>query len=1049
MKKKLIALMLAVVTGVTCTAFSSYAEEGQIVQFQDDFDKGKLFWEGGLDDLTDGTMSFTDHDFLNHKLAPGTLWSNFTVEYDYVDYGGGTGWVGINIGGNQFINRAGGIAIAQDGEKDVGKYKFELGKKYSIKNVVSDNAITVYVKEANRSDYRGAIGRINVEVPPSGISFVGYNRKADISNFKIYANSQNCVKDKVSLIYLGETKEIEFGTDFDKTGLTYESSNTDAVTVDESGVISSIGVGKAVISIKRGNEVVETVYVKSVQRLMQLVFNYNAYMFAFQDPEYIKEYGNDAVVLEVGDTCSLDVTCNPSGASLTQCTWSVSDENVVEMYGISDLERAFTAKKPGEATVNVKSKFVDGVETSIKIVVLPETKKYETKEYKFTTDGTKDAISDAFYGVHISDSSINPTTEQGLIGQDVFVNKVGFTAGRVLASGNTKEKWDNGESKEKIKINSEFFEKNNIAYIFQTESIGVIDPDTIPDKERTLFTDDELLEMVEYVRSVYKGDLYVELGNEIYAIAFKTRFPTVYDYAKWANEFAGKVKAIDPSIKTMAVLIDPLAAESIGLDTGNFAADYEDDGQYTQGWRVVKWNQAVFDNSSNIDIFTNHPYFHTGSQTNGLTENNFLKAGFWHNEANYMSQLYLEESAGGKPLAYTEWGHIEDKVFWGGRSEFDKARVQWQKYPFIALNDMERALLYAKTGCVETMNYHFFNDSQGFGVYQNTWENEEGMKLPQSYCMAEAARLFKEYDYSYDVICTNTDYTNGFMPYYNGGDTRKVDNETVLAFGFGDEEKVRAVVFSNHGDVEQKVSLNGTKLKPVWCYGGDAEEVMPDWARNKKYTHWFISPLDIYSADEMLAPTVYDASTPAAEQITIPPYSIMVCEIAEGDAEVDTSYVGDKAIKIIEYKMRNSIVMKINNSTAYVDRKAKQIDDDSTIVPQIIEGRTLLPLRFVSENFGCEVLFDDNTREITVNGENVEIKMTLGQKQYIVNGEEKELDVVPDIIGGRTFVPIRALGEALGKTVHWDNGIVFLSEFDKFCEDLDKGLSEKLHLLYQ
>lgn len=323
------------------------------------------------------------------------------------------------------------------------------------------------------------------------------------------------------------------------------------------------------------------------------------------------------------------------------------------------------------------------------------------------------------------------------------------------------------------------------------------------------------------------------------------------------------------------------------------------------------------------------------------------------------------------------------------------------------------------------------------------------MKLPQSYCMEEAGKLFNKYTYSYDIICTNPDYTVGFMPYYNGGDKRKVDSEAIVAFGLGDEEKVRTVVFSNHSDVEQKVSLNGTKLKPEWLYGGDTNDIMPDWMRNKRYTNWTVSPLNIYSADEMIAPTVYDANTPVAEQITIPPYSIMVCEIAEGDAEVDTSYVGDKASKMIEYKMRNSIVMKINNSTAYVDRRVKQIDEDNAIAPQIVGERTLLPLRFVSENFGCEVLFDDNTREITVNGDNVEIKMTLGQKQYVVNGEKKELDVVPDIIGGRTFVPIRALGEALGKTVHWVNGIVFLSNYDKFCEDLDEGFSEQLYLLYQ
>ncbi len=68
----------------------------------------------------------------------------------------------------------------------------------------------------------------------------------------------------------------------------------------------------------------------------------------------------------------------------------------------------------------------------------------------------------------------------------------------------------------------------------------------------------------------------------------------------------------------------------------------------------------------------------------------------------------------------------------------------------------------------------------------------------------------------------------------------------------------------------------------------------------------------------------------------------------------------------INYK-DNSIVLIINNNIAVVNGAVKQIDENNpNVVPEIINGRTMLPLRFVAESLGCQVSWDDKTKTITI-----------------------------------------------------------------------------------
>ena len=91
-------------------------------------------------------------------------------------------------------------------------------------------------------------------------------------------------------------------------------------------------------------------------------------------------------------------------------------------------------------------------------------------------------------------------------------------------------------------------------------------------------------------------------------------------------------------------------------------------------------------------------------------------------------------------------------------------------------------------------------------------------------------------------------------------------------------------------------------------------------------------------------------------------------------------------------------------------------DKKATIdaAPMIQNDRTFVPFRALAEAFGAEVAYDEATQAVTAKLNGVEVVMTIGSATYTVNGTEKTMDVAPFINGSRTMVPVRFAAEAFG-----------------------------------
>lgn len=96
------------------------------------------------------------------------------------------------------------------------------------------------------------------------------------------------------------------------------------------------------------------------------------------------------------------------------------------------------------------------------------------------------------------------------------------------------------------------------------------------------------------------------------------------------------------------------------------------------------------------------------------------------------------------------------------------------------------------------------------------------------------------------------------------------------------------------------------------------------------------------------------------------------------------------------------------------------VDATLDVPAQIIGERTMVPLRAIFEALGASVEWDDATKTVTsVKGETT-VKLTIGDNSIYKNGEAKALDVPAQIVDNRTLVPVRAIAESFDAQVGWD-----------------------------
>lgn len=1026
--KRIIAFFLTIVMLSSCFSVGVFAADSDVdIIIEDDFSLGSFWWTTGAGAaVNNGKFVFAKRfsEYNNNFMGSMAKWSNATAEFDFTITGDGSkpedSWFMLTFGGVSFFTRLRGVwsYIMKDvKETRLGDYKIDIGKTYTARVTAKGRGVMLELKEKDNGNFQtvGVVAK-----PQESFGELGFTTfyPAEIDNIKIYKDADSGVtKCNVISIIRGQNKTIELNKD---TGTyTYSSTNEKIAIVDESGEITGLANGFASIEVKdKSGKLVDVVGVKVYTGIQSL---------SFGSMDNRHDY-------YVGDVFSMGVNRVPSDAALT-VKWSVEGD-ALELKTESFKDNTFVAVKEGVASIVIQDS-MGAAQARYEINVLPESAKPVNKSDNVVLGitGDKHKIV-AQLGIH---NTIPTIQDVDGFWSDFYQNDLRIGTLRneqmLLAGGH-----DNYTPEKTLEFLNDSWNSYKVGNNLNIPVYTVLKPS----KTRN---DDYIMSQLEIISMQNKTEypMYIELGNENYAIAGAENHPTVADYVEWAVGIKERIKDKWPNAKVFAVLLSAEMETKIMSDTIS-EDDLEGDWAYTQADRAIEWNKAVIAAKEHFDGFTVHDY-QSSENVSGITAEDYIEDTFGYTQQQYYHLLNLHERTGWDvPLAYTEWGQLNGDVFWaGGYDSAAKKRHQRGKYAISAMGNMEMFLNQVKSGIIEASHYHCSRDSQGFGILEDNL-----LKTCNYYVFKQLSDLLylENFDYYYDVQGIESGYHTDRRPYYWQKD-EQVIIEDVAAWGFGTEQGIKKVVLANHTSAPQNVSLKGTQIKPVWSYGGDVDTIAPEWSMNDSYVSWVSAVASLPNADELLPkPNNYDGAG-FADSIEIPPYTIMTIEIAGSPSVID-GHVGTKLSKISEYRLNNALVLKIGNNTAVNDLIKTPIDkDNASIVPVVKDGRTLLPLRFVAESFGCDVTFDNATSGITIKGDGINVQMTLGSKEYTVNGEAKTLDVPAEATEGRTLVPLRALAEAIGKDVLWDSrGLIIVTNKDTafLAYDEASGVVDKDYL---
>lgn len=110
------------------------------------------------------------------------------------------------------------------------------------------------------------------------------------------------------------------------------------------------------------------------------------------------------------------------------------------------------------------------------------------------------------------------------------------------------------------------------------------------------------------------------------------------------------------------------------------------------------------------------------------------------------------------------------------------------------------------------------------------------------------------------------------------------------------------------------------------------------------------------------------------------------------------------------------VVMAIGQKSLTANGQSKTME----VAPVMKGASTYIPIKYVLDTFGGRAVWDAANQRITVTRGGKVMDLTVGDTDFILNGERKGANVAPYISNGRTLVPLRLVSEQLGLNVKWE-----------------------------
>lgn len=136
----------------------------------------------------------------------------------------------------------------------------------------------------------------------------------------------------------------------------------------------------------------------------------------------------------------------------------------------------------------------------------------------------------------------------------------------------------------------------------------------------------------------------------------------------------------------------------------------------------------------------------------------------------------------------------------------------------------------------------------------------------------------------------------------------------------------------------------------------------------------------------------------------------------------------------VEAKIINNEFVDLTFTVDSKDYLSKSIKKKMDIAPFIENGSTLVPFRTMFEELGYTIKWDDSERSIFAYKMGSQMKLIIDDNIAIVNGQQKIIEVAPKIVNSRTFVPLRFVSENAGANVVWDDSTraIYITKVGKY-----------------
>lgn len=314
----------------------------------------------------------------------------------------------------------------------------------------------------------------------------------------------------------------------------------------------------------------------------------------------------------------------------------------------------------------------------------------------------------------------------------------------------------------------------------------------------------------------------------------------------------------------------------------------------------------------------------------------------------------------------------------------------------------------------------FVNDYDVDGV-ELDWEH------PNSETIKDYERLTLELKYALDLQGKElTAALNGAWSETEGPEVSQLITDACL----GSYSFINVMAYDMNNENHSPLWFSETSIDYWLNRGVPAEKIvlgMPLYARPSwmQYRH-------LAETDPEYAYTDYAATTPLPSYYnginTLREKTVLALSKAGGvmlfdvneDTEDETSIVS----MIDDMKTRTAVLAKneMNNYVTVIldNRELAFLPEEGMGRPFIDENfRTMIPLRKPLEAIGAKISYDSKNHMVTAQKDGTTIKIVVGERNILVNGETVGIDTGAIIKEGRTYIPLRKVFEAFGYKVEW------------------------------